>query len=331
MDPFGIDMPRTATTDTLAPSEFLDGRLGRLRVRHLQLLDQIHKTGSLTSAAAVIGVSQPAATTMLREVEDAFGHDLIERSHRGGRLNPAGEQVLGRLRIALSALDAAKATLNMAEILPLVRVGVLPLVGIEALSSVVSRLEAAGRLPRIEVQIGTVGELLTMLSDGNVDCVVSGLEHDTSQCLMQRLRVSKLWKERLVVVASEHHRLARQGGIELEDMLAESWILTPASSSNRRSVERLFLKAGLIPPQARIEASSFHICLGLAATSRMLTVVPESAFRQYADRVVELRTTTTFESNSINLITLSDVPSMEVVGWLEAEFKRYAQALLRSK
>lgn len=304
-----------------------NGKLGRLRVRHLQLLDHIDLTGSLTAAAAAIGVSQPAATIMLREVEEAFGRSLIERLHRGGRLNAAGAQVLVRLRVALSALDAATASLHADIALPLVRIGILPLVGIEAICSVVGKLEVAGDLPRIEVQTGTVGELLKMLSDGVVDCVVSMFDHDTAATDVQRFQLTRLWEERLVIVAAAGHPLVRRRSVELHELLDEAWIRAPEGSRNRHSLDRFFLSAGLTPPPARVVTRSFHIGLGLVSASRMLAAVPESTFRQYSGRVCQLRIGAQFPSNHVNLMTLRDVTPPPVVKTLEAAFKTYADEL----
>lgn len=90
-------------------------RINRLQIRHLHLLDLIEKHGSLSAAAAGIGVSQPRATNMLHEVEDAFGCALLERSARGTKLNKAGAIALERLRIALGALDGVALALQQAS------------------------------------------------------------------------------------------------------------------------------------------------------------------------------------------------------------------------
>ena len=60
-------------------------RLGRVRFRDLELLLALADTGSLRQAATVLGVSQPALSKSLREIEDAFGVPLYVRSR-----NPSG-------------------------------------------------------------------------------------------------------------------------------------------------------------------------------------------------------------------------------------------------
>src|SRR3954447_21692719 len=86
-------------------------RLERLRVRHLKLLELVGASGSLSAAAAALRISQPSATKLLQDLESAFGHVLVDRTTRGGKLSTAGERVLERLRIATGALDAIHAAL----------------------------------------------------------------------------------------------------------------------------------------------------------------------------------------------------------------------------
>ena len=58
-------------------------RLGnRLKPRHLRLLADIARLGSLTRVAAAAGISQPAVTKALAELEDIFGAPLFERTGR---------------------------------------------------------------------------------------------------------------------------------------------------------------------------------------------------------------------------------------------------------
>lgn len=320
--------PGTAPEQS-TPALPLSVRIGRLRVRHLQLLDQIEKNGSLSAGAAALGVSQPGATNMLHEIEEAFGRTLLDRSHRGGRLNAAGINALSRMRVALGALVAATATLSAKEDLPLVRLGIVPLVGLEALREVVANLEADATLPRIALRLGSVGELLTMLVNGEVDCVVSSLDSEVAPQQIHQFRISHLWEERRVVVAAIDNPLVRRRKVTLEESLQHPWILMPARSTTRQAVERMFLTAGLPPPEARIETNSFHIGLNLAAGSRMLTVVPESAYRQCTDKVRKLQMSQEFQPSVMTFITLRDIPTTPYVDLLAERFGRYAKDVER--
>ncbi|MBU1360304.1 MAG: LysR family transcriptional regulator [Gammaproteobacteria bacterium] len=299
-----------ATAEESAPSSH-GFRIARLRVRHLQLLDRIDKTGSLSAAAASLHVSQPRATNMLRELEEALGCLLLERSSRGTRLNEAGTIALDRLRIALGALDAAETALRNRTPRVIVRIGVLPLVGTDRLCRVIAELEADGVLPQVILRVGTVGELLSMLHAGEVDAVISSL--DTSRPATpagDRLRVVKLWEEHLRVVAAKANPLARKRKVSLEDLLQHPWVLMAGRSANRQGLERLFLQAGLHPPEPQVETESPHICLAMVAATRMIALVPDSAYRLAADRVSEVKLDGRFPSTWTHFITLGDVPML---------------------
>src|SRR6187399_1606311 len=59
--------------------------LGRLRARHLALVVALDTHRSLRKAAAEIALTQPAATKLLHDLEDALGATLVR--HARGMLN----------------------------------------------------------------------------------------------------------------------------------------------------------------------------------------------------------------------------------------------------
>ena len=298
--------------------------MDRLRLRHLRLLDAVANTGTLSAAAGLIGMSQPGATKMIQELEEAFGCQLVERTAKGGKLSAAGFHALGRMRIALNALSTARQAIDAGKELPLVRLGILPLVGIDALCHVVRAMQADQKLPRIQIRLGTVESLLKALSDGQVDGVVGGLDDGTAPGNIAGFRVTPLWEESLVIVAAADHPLARRRSLRL-DMLRESdWVLTLTGSSVRRGFERLFLQAGLEPPVARIETESFHIGLSLVAASHLLSAVPESAYQQYRTSVKVLSIERVFPSKAVVFITAANLPRVPAVDAIETRFLDYA-------
>ena len=192
-----IDMAKSGLQSLTEDSSgaVLGTRLSYLRVRHLQLLDQIDKRGSLSAAAAAIGVSQPRSTIMLREIEEAAGRSLLHRSPKGGTLNAAGLVALSRLRIALGALETFQRSMADVEPRPVLRVGVPPLVGSDTLCTVIAEMQAKEQLPQISIRVGNIGELLRLLLVGDVDCVLSSLDSGgPSQHCEQRLHITRLWE-----------------------------------------------------------------------------------------------------------------------------------------
>src|ERR1700742_4998004 len=76
------------------------------------LLLTVARQGSLDRAAAEHGISQPAASTRIRQLESQLGLGLIERSPRRSRLTPAGALVAGWAQTAIDAAAARDAAVT---------------------------------------------------------------------------------------------------------------------------------------------------------------------------------------------------------------------------
>ncbi|MFF3729410.1 LysR family transcriptional regulator [Streptomyces sp. NPDC002476] len=75
------------------------------RCSRARAVRSIAGTGSLTKAAAALGLAQPAPSTQLRRIGKAPGGPLFERNHTGARPAPLGELVLERARLVLPAVS----------------------------------------------------------------------------------------------------------------------------------------------------------------------------------------------------------------------------------
>lgn len=86
-----------------------------MRLKHMELLNAIMQTGSVTGAAAQLNVSQPAASKMLHLLESEVKAPLFARVR--GRLHPTPEahdlvKELGLVFRAMDELNAMAASLR---------------------------------------------------------------------------------------------------------------------------------------------------------------------------------------------------------------------------
>ena len=79
----------------------------RLKTRQLLLLIAIGDEGNIHRAAEILNMSQPAASKLLKDLEDVLGISLFERLPRGMRPTWYGETMIRYARIALSSLHQA--------------------------------------------------------------------------------------------------------------------------------------------------------------------------------------------------------------------------------
>ena len=69
----------------------------------LRVFVVVAEAGSVSKAATVLGLAQPALTAQLKRIERALGGTLFERDHTGARPTALGELVLTRARVLLPA------------------------------------------------------------------------------------------------------------------------------------------------------------------------------------------------------------------------------------
>jgi DNA-binding transcriptional LysR family regulator len=303
-------------------------RMDLLRVRHLKLLQLVATTGSLTAAAQLLRISQPASTKMLQELERAVGCSLVDRSVRGGTLSAAGHRTLERMRIALGALDAVSqagaATLDR----PLVRIGMLPLVGVELVPRMVAVLSKQGRLPRLTIQEHNVAAVLGMLRDGVIDCVIGRIESDKLEGRPDEFRITRLMPDGYAIACAPDHPLARKRRRDLALLREQGWIVAPRGTHTRQVFEMRFASQGLQPPLPEIECSAFHTNLATVSTSALLTIAPQSAVQSFArqGRVRQLDLEQPFASEYLVFMTLRGLPELPAVGLVRETLQAIAGA-----
>ncbi len=87
-----------------------------MQIDHLTLFLHIVDSGSLSAAARLCHLSQPAASRNLRILEEGLGVPLFERQGRGLVLTPAGRALVPQARAILAGVrDAARAVGKAAE------------------------------------------------------------------------------------------------------------------------------------------------------------------------------------------------------------------------
>lgn len=95
----------------------------------LSALDAIARTGSFSAAAKELSLTQGAISRQIATLEEQFGQKLLERSHFGAVLTPAGVAYSGAAAQALESLRTAALQLMMNEHSHVLNLAVLPTFG----------------------------------------------------------------------------------------------------------------------------------------------------------------------------------------------------------
>ena len=245
--------------------------LNRLRMRQIALLLAVEECSTLRGAAAQLGLTQPAATKMLHELESALGQRLFERTGRSLQLNPAGERVLGYfrgIRGSMESLNREMAELQLGSAGRLV-IGSIMAATPGRLTEALVQLKARFPLLAIEIAVDTSDRLMPQLHEGVLEVVIGRDAHERSEYLFRTVD-----DESLAIVSGVDHPLARRRGLDFATLSEYPWILQPTGSPARDVVEREFGEHHRPMPRGLIETGSILTTMSLVSRSQMLGAIP---------------------------------------------------------
>ena len=254
----------------------------RLKTRQIVLLVHLDEQRSVLRAAAAAGMTQPAASKLLGELEEALGVALFERHARGVAPTWYGEILVRHARAALAELGRAHEEIEAlrAGLTGKASIGTVVTPGTGLVPTAVARLKR--RYPRIRVRIdldhseALVGRLVA----GELDMAVARIRDAQTA---GDLDFEPLGDEPQSVIARADHPLARKRGLGVADLARQAWILPPAGSALRDELDAMFLEQGLDPPANIVEASSLLVVISLLSSTDMVVSLPKESVRPYCE------------------------------------------------
>lgn len=281
--------------------------LNRLKLRQLVLLLEIEATRNLHRAAERIHLSQPSATKLLQEMENALGAQLFERTPQGMVPTAFGTLTARYARLMLSDLSRLQQELTGLKtgLSGQVRIGAIVAAVPEFLSPLLARIVQDHPTIGLSLVTDTSDALLVQLQSGRLDLMIGRLLGADQQ---SGLDCVPLGTEALRVVAGPDWRSDGRAITSLADLGEERWILQAAPSPMRRAIEAAFTLALLPVPSHQIEASSVLATVMLLQHSRLLAVLPQSVSRHFqaAGMLAELPLTIPDLLGPYALITAND-------------------------
>lgn len=311
-----------------SPPPSLTPRLvNRLRLKHWSLLSALDELPTLNQAAARINVTQPSATKMLADIEQAFGFTLFERHARGMRATPLGREVVAYARQTQAGLDRFLEGLDIKR-----RGGHGHLVFgaiMGAAPDLVARAVADIKRERPRLSVRIVGEtsdqIGLLLERHEIELAVGRF---TDPLQHNRFHFAALSDEPLRAVVRKAHALTRRRRPGWTELVRWPWVLQTITSPARQLLEEEFARAGVSSPADAIECTSIFATLQLVQSSDAIAVLPESVVRDHvrAGLLVALPLVVGRDLKAFGLLTRKDEPLSEVASAFVAHLQRNAGA-----
>lgn len=244
-----------------------------LKFRQLRMIEALARHQSMTRAAAALGLTQPALTKSLRELEALMGEPLFERHAHGVRATATGQIVLRYARAALSDLQRLEQDLELGGEAGAtsVVVGALPVAAVGLLPAVITRARAEHPGLQIRLVEGRTEILLAQLEAGEVDLVVGRLYPAAAPDGLTR---EALYAEPISVLARAGHPIHRLKRPTARDLAAYDFVLPGFSQRIGHDVEHFMAAIGLTPSAASIRSTSRGFIREMLLATDMVTVTP---------------------------------------------------------
>lgn len=207
--------------------------------RHLPSLDRLRalrevaRTGGFSSAADTLGLTQPAVSNQIRQLEQQLGARLLERIGKTARPTAEGAVLIAAADRALATLDAA---LDDIALMRATVTGTLVLAtGATStrylLPAVVAELTARHSGIDLRIVTGNTGDLVVGVLDGSIDLgLLTAPVHDP------HLDTRPFYRDRLVCVTPPS-QAPTTGSVTPRDLEGRRVILYDRAGAIRRSID----------------------------------------------------------------------------------------------
>jgi len=240
-------------------------------LRQLRYFDALAAHSHFGHAAAACGISQPALSMQIKELEGALGDVLIERGARQVRLTRFGEETALRVRDILRSVDelADFARASRGHFAGRLRLGMIPTIAPYLLPAVIENLTRLHPELDIHVREALTSKLMQELAEGRLDTAIVALPVSEPS-----LTEVALFAENFLLV-----RPAKDAGTPVPDSatLCAMRMLLLEEGHCFRDQALSFCKMQSSLPREMLDASSLSTLVQMVSAGMGVTLIPEMA------------------------------------------------------
>ncbi|TDO96454.1 LysR substrate-binding domain-containing protein [Marinomonas balearica] len=221
----------------------------RITLRQLQIFEAVVHTGSVTAAAELVAISQPAASQALRELETLLGRPLFRRHGKRLQITAQARNLLPQARAVLSQIEQIESMGESDELSGSLHIASSVSVGNYLMPKQMSIFKEAHPNIRFDLDIGNTQEVIQQLLTGKAE--VGFIE---GYCQHAELATSIWLKDELVVFGSAKED--RPTSLSWDDLKEANWVMREAGSGTRNILEQAM---GASIPNLNVTLSLNHM------------------------------------------------------------------------
>ncbi|MBN8997625.1 MAG: pca operon transcription factor PcaQ [Rhizobiales bacterium] len=246
----------------------------RIKLRHINAFLETVRLGGVARAGGALGMTQPAVSRALAELEEFLGIPLFDRSRRSLVLTAAGEMFARFAQAGLATLqqgvDALEAVRSGQQV---VAFGTLPTAEVRIVPEALKRFARGPLASRTRIESGPSPYLLGLLRMAAIDFVVGRL---ASPEAMDGLSFEHLYSEHLALVVRPGHPLAGRVTLTLAEAAAYPLLMPPRGAIIRPALDALLIAGGVGRLAGEVESVSNSFGRAYTLISDVVWAISES-------------------------------------------------------
>ena len=240
------------------------------KIQNLVVFQEVIRSGSIGSAAKELGLTQPAVSKIISDIEAYFGAEVIVRKNTGVTLTHPGQVLLtwseSITREMTNMVNEMNSMTDDAAID--VSFGFPSLIGFTFMSDMIQKFKEV--FPKVQISMfeAQLSSFLPALRDGRLDFAIGTLSDEMK---LQDLHVEPLFESEFVVVANKSRTCA--GNTPLESLKEAQWVL-PQTNMGYYSELLITLQRNGISIENIVKTDSVVTIYNLVLNADFLTVIP---------------------------------------------------------
>lgn len=213
-----------------------------MNMEHLRMFCLVVDEGSISQAARLNYISQPAVTNQIRQVENYYGTDLFHRTdgrltltEAGKKLYPFAKEMIDHLQRSEEAVKSIEKAYESS-----LHIGASLTIGEYFLPKKLGEFQRQEHPPKTSLFIANTPEVIAKLTNLDIDlALVEGVVED-KEC-----EPIKYDEDELIVIVANNHPWAKRTSISIDEIPQEQMILREETAGVRKIIHKTLHEHGV--------------------------------------------------------------------------------------
>ncbi|MET3076563.1 LysR family transcriptional regulator [Pantoea leporis] len=294
-----------------------------LKLHQLRAFVDVARQGSIRAASRLSGLSQPALTKAIQELELALGARLFERRQQGVTLTDIGDNFFKHASLVLEELRVAQEDIQQRLGLAggRVNIGVGGSIARTVMPQVINQFHREYPLVKVRIVEGQLVSMVHELRQGELDFTINTYDKNH---LDQELVFERLMERDYQVVMRKGHPMAHAR--TLAELQHCDWTMPTPQGSYYRLLHDLFGERGMAP-KIVVTCETFMACTSLVAQSDFVSIISRDVIEDptHGGQLISLVLDEPLPKATFYLIQRKDTALTPMSAYMAQLFRRYCQ------